>query len=170
MAITMYYASVPVFLQHLAGLKTVFEKGETFSTAHKFDQGVVLGLRLYPDMFTLGRQVRQACEHALGAGRVAGVEVPNLPADADTTWDGIKSRIDKTVSFLSTLKPAQLDGKEDQQLSITVGGQPRPFKAQNYLYHLAMPNFYFHITTAYNILRNMGVEIGKRDFMGPPPA
>ena len=170
MAITMYHASVPVFLQHLAGLKTVFEKGEAFSTAHKFDQGVVLSIRLYPDMFTLGRQVRQACEHALGAGRAAGVEVPSLPTDADTTFEGVKSRIDKTVAFLKTLTPAQLDGKEDKQVTIPVGGQPREFKAQNYLYHLAMPNFYFHITTAYNILRNMGVEIGKRDFMGPPPA
>jgi hypothetical protein len=169
MAITMYHAAVPVFVQHLTGLKTVFEKGEAFSTAHKFDAGVVLNLRLYPDMFTLARQVRQVCDHALAAGRVAGVEVPSLPAEADTSFDGIKSRIDKTVAFLKTLTPAQLDGQEDKQVTVTLGGQPRQFKAQNYLYHLAMPNFYFHCTTAYNLIRQMGVEIGKRDFMGPPP-
>ena len=169
MAITMYHASVPVFLQHLAGLKTVFEKGEAFTTAHKFDVGAVLNLRLYPDMFTLARQVRQACEHALAAGRVAGVEVPSLPTDADTSFADIQSRIDKTVALLKTLTPAQLDGQEDKQVTVTVGGQPRQFKAQNYLYHLAMPNFYFHCTTAYDLLRHIGVEIGKRDFMGPPP-
>jgi hypothetical protein len=169
MAITMYSASVPVFQQLLGGLKSVLEKGEAGVQAKKLDPAVVLNLRLYPDMFTLARQVRQACEHALGAGRAANVEVPKFP-ELDNSFDEMKSRIDKTVDFLKTLKPAQLDGKEDSQITITMGGQPRPFKAQNYLYHLAMPNFYFHITTAYNILRELGLEIGKRDFMGQPPA
>lgn len=169
MAITMYSASVPVFQQLLGGLKSVLEKGEAGVQAKKLDATVVLNLRLYPDMFTLARQVRQSCEHALGAGRAAGVEVPKFP-ESDNSFDEMKSRIDKTVDFLKTLKPAQLDGKEDSQITVVMGGQPRPFKAQNYLYHLAMPNFYFHITTAYNILRELGIEIGKRDFMGQPPA
>jgi uncharacterized protein len=169
MAITMYSASVPVFLQLLGGLKGVLEKGEAFSTAHKFDQNVVMNLRLYPDMFTLARQVRQVCEHALGAGRVAGVEVPKFP-DQDNSFAELKARIDKTVDFLKTLKPNQLDGKDETQITVTVGGQPRQFKAQNYLYHLAMPNFYFHCTTAYNILRELGIELGKRDFMGQMPS
>ena len=167
--ITMYSASVPVFLQLLGGLKGVLEKGEAGVLARKLDPNVVLNLRLYPDMFTLARQVRQASEHALGAGRAAGVEVPKLP-DIDNSFEEMKTRIDKTVDFLKTLKPAQLDGKDETQITVTVGGQPRPFKAQNYLYHLAMPNFYFHITTAYNILRELGIEIGKRDFMGQMPA
>jgi len=167
--ITMYSASVPVFLQLLGGLKGVLEKGEAGVLAKKLDPNVVLNLRLYPDMFTLARQVRQASEHALGAGRAAGVEVPKLP-DIDNSFEEMKTRIDKTVDFLKTLKPAQLDGKDETQITVTVGGQPRPFKAQNYLYHLAMPNFYFHITTAYNILRELGIEIGKRDFMGQMPA
>lgn len=169
MAITMYSAAVPVFLQHLGGLKVVLEKGEAACAARKLDPTVVLNLRLYPDMFTLARQVRQASEHALGAGRAAGVEVPKLP-DIDNSFAEMQSRIDKTVDFLKTLKPAQLDGKEDSQITVVVGGQPRQFKAQNYLYHLAMPNFYFHITTAYNILRSLGIEIGKRDFMGQAPS
>ncbi len=169
MAITMYSASVPVFLQLLGGLKGVLDKGEAAVQARKLDANVVLNLRLYPDMFTLARQVRQASEHALGAGRVAGVEVPKLP-DIDNSFDEMRSRIDKTVEFLKTLKPAQLDGKDDTQITVPVGGQPRAFKAQNYLYHLAMPNFYFHITTAYNILRELGIEIGKRDFMGQMPS
>ena len=169
MAVTMYSASVPVFLQLLGGLKTVIEKGEAACQAKKLDPNVVLNLRLYPDMFTLARQVRQASEHALGAGRAAGVEVPKLP-DIDNSFEEMKARIDKTVDFLKTLTPSQLDGKDDTQITVTLGANARQFKAQNYLYHLALPNFYFHITTAYNILRELGIEIGKRDFMGQPPA
>ena len=169
MAISMYSASVPVFLQLLGGLKAVIEKGEAHATARKFDHAVLLSWRLYPDMFTFARQVRQASEHAFGAGRAAGVEVPKLP-EIDNSLAEMKARIDKTIEFLKTLKPGQLDGKEDSQVTVTVGGQPRQFKAQNYLYHFAMPNFYFHLTTAYNILRSLGVEIGKRDFMGQMPS
>ena len=169
MSLSMYQGSVPVFLQLLGGLKGVIEKGEAYATEHKVDAAVLLNWRLTPDMFTLARQVRQACEHALGAGRAAGVEVPKFP-EIDNSFDEMKSRIDKTVDFLKTLKPAQLDGKEDSQITLTMGGQPRQFKAQNYLYHLAMPNFYFHITTAYNILRELGIEVGKRDFMGQSPS
>ena len=120
-------------------------------------------------MFTLARQVRQASEHAFGAGRAAGVPVPELPA-IDNSYAEMKARIDKTIDFLKGLRPDQLDGKEDSQVTITQGGQPRHFRAQNYLYHLAMPNFYFHTTTAYNILRSLGIEIGKRDFMGQMPS
>ena len=169
MAITMYSASVPVFTQLLTGLNGVIDKGVAQADARKLDHTTLLNWRLYPDMFTLGRQVRQACEHALGAGRAAGVAVPQFP-EADATFADMKSRIAKTIEFLGTLKPNQLDGKEDSQITIPMGGQPRQFKAQNYLYHLAMPNFYFHITTAYNILRSLGIEIGKRDFMGPMPS
>jgi len=169
MPISMYHASVPVFLQLLGGLKGVIEKAEAHAAAHKWDENTVLNLRLYPDMFTLARQVRQASEHAFGAGRAAGVEVPNLPA-IDNSYAEMKARIDKTIAFLKDLRPNQLDGKEDSQVTITAGGQPRTFKAQNYLYHFAMPNFYFHTTTAYNILRSLGIEIGKRDFMGQMPS
>jgi uncharacterized protein len=169
MAISMYHASVPTFLQLLGGLKGVIEKAEKHATEKKWDTATVLNWRFYPDMFTFARQVRQASEHAFGAGRVAGVAVPELPA-IDNSFSEMKSRIDKTVDFLKTLKADQLDGKEDSQVTITQGGQPRNFRAQVYLYHLAMPNFYFHVTTAYNILRSLGIEIGKRDFMGQMPS
>jgi hypothetical protein len=169
MPISMYHASVPVFLQLLGGLKGVIEKAEAHATAHKWEENTILNWRFYPDMFTFARQVRQASEHAFGAGRAAGVEVPNLPA-IDNSFEEMKARIDKTVDFLKTLRPEQLDGKEDAQVTITAGGQPRTFGAQTYLYHFAMPNFYFHITTAYNVLRSLGVGIGKRDFMGQMPS
>ena len=169
MAISMYHASVPTFLQLLGGLKGVIEKAEKHATEKKWDEATVLNWRFFPDMFTFARQVRQASEHAFGAGRVAGVEVPQLPA-IDNSYAEMKSRIDKTIDFLKTLKPNQLDGKEDSEVTITAGGQPRKFRAQVYLYHFAMPNFYFHTTTAYNILRSLGIEIGKRDFMGPMPS
>ena len=169
MPISMYHASVPVFIQLLGGLKAVIEKAEAHATGHKWDESTILNERLYPDMFTLARQVRQASEHAFGAGRAAGVPVPELPA-IDNSYAEMKARIDKTIDFLKGLRPNQLDGKEDSQVTITQGGQPRNFRAQNYLYHLAMPNFYFHTTTAYNILRSLGIEIGKRDFMGQMPS
>jgi hypothetical protein len=169
MAISMYHASVPTFLQLLGGLKGVIEKAEKHAAEKKWDEATLLNWRLHPDMFTFARQVRQASEHAFGAGRAAGVAVPELPA-IDNSFAEMKSRIDKTVDFLKTLRPEQLDGKEDSQVTITQGGQQRQFRGQVYLYHLAMPNFYFHVTTAYNILRSLGVEIGKRDFMGAMPS
>ena len=169
MAISMYHASVPVFLQLLGGVKGTLEKAEAQAGAKKWDENVLLNWRLFPDMFTFARQVRQASEHALGAGRAAGVEVPKLP-DIDTSLAEMKARIDKTIDFLKSLSPGQLDGREDAQVTIMAGGQPRNFRAQTYLYHFAMPNFYFHVTTAYNILRSLGIEIGKRDFMGQMPS
>jgi len=169
MAITMYSGSVPTFIQLLTGLKGVLEKSEAFCTAKKLDAAVVLNLRLYPDMFPLARQVRQTCQHALGAATVAGVTAPSFP-DTDTSFAEMQSRIDKTIDCLKSLSPGQLDGKEDTIVTIPMGGQPREFKAQIYLYHFALLNFYFHVTTAYNVLRSLGIEIGKRDFMGPMPS
>jgi uncharacterized protein len=169
MAVTMYQASIPVFQQLLGGLSGVLDKGAAHAAAKKWDTGVVLNMRFYPDMFTFARQVRQACEHAMAPARIAGVELPKNP-DIDSSFEEMKARIGRTLDLLNSLKPAQLDGQEDKKVTIPMGGQPREFRAQAYLYHFAMPNFYFHITTAYNILRHVGVEIGKRDFMGAMPS
>jgi hypothetical protein len=169
MAITLYSGFVPVCLQLLGGLKTVLQKCEAHTTEQKWDPAVVLNLRLFPDMFTLERQVRQVCNHALGAARVAGVDLPSLP-DQDNSFAEVQSRIDKTVDFLKGLKPNQLDGKDDSQVTVTVGGQPRQFKASNYLYHFAMLQVQFHATTAYDIIRHVGVTVGKRDYLGPMPS
>jgi len=169
MAISMYTASVPVFLQLLGGLKGVMQKAEAHATEQKWDPAVVLNLRLFPDMFPLERQVRQVCNHALSAARVAGATLPTFP-DSDSSFAESQSRIDKTVDCLKSLSPAQLDGKEDTSITIPVGGNPREFKAQNYIFHFAMLQVGFHSTTAYNIIRSVGVPIGKRDYLGQMPS
>ena len=168
MAVTLYSGFVPVCVQLLTGLKTVLQKCEAHATEQKWDMAAVLNLRLYPDMFTLERQVRQVCNHALGAGRVAGVDLPSLP-DQDNSFTECQSRIDKTVDFLKGLKPNQLDGKDDSPVTVTIGGQPQTLQAQNYLYHFAMLQVQFHATTAYDVIRHVGVTVGKRDYLGPRP-
>jgi hypothetical protein len=169
MAISLYTGFVPVCLQLLGGLKTVLQKAEAHTTEQKWDPAVVLNMRLYPDMFTLERQIRQVCNHSLGAARVAGVDLPSLP-DQDNSFAEMQSRIDKTVDFLKGLRANQIDGKDDSDVSITIGGQPRTMKGQNYLYHFAMLQVQFHATTAYDIIRHVGVNIGKRDYLGPMPS
>ena len=169
MAITMYSGFVPVCLQLLGGLTTVLKKAQEHATVQKWDPAVVLNLRFFPDMFTLERQVRQVCNHALGAGRVAGVDLPSLP-DQDNSFAEIHSRIDKTVDFLKGLRADQLDGKEDTVITVPMGGQPREFKCQNYLYHFAMLQVQFHATTAYDIIRSTGVNLGKLNYLGQMPS
>jgi len=169
MAVTLYSGFVPVCLQLLGGLKTVFQKAEEHTTAQKWDPAVVLNLRFFPDMFPLERQVRQVCNHALGAGRVAGVTLPTFP-DQDNSFAEVQARIDKTVDFLKGLRADQLDGKDDSPITVPVGGNPREFKAQNYLYHFAMLQVQFHCTTAYDLIRSVGVNIGKRDYLGQQPS
>ena len=169
MTISLYSGFVPVCLQLLGGLKNVLQKAEEHATAQKWDPATVLNLRLYPDMFTLERQVRQVCNHALGAGRVAGAALPSLP-EQDNSWTEMQARIDKTVDFLKGLRPDQFDGKDDSDVTVPMGGQPRTMKAQSYLYHLAMLQVGFHTTTAYDILRHVGVKIGKRDYLGSIPS
>ena len=169
MAISLYSGFVPVCLQLLGGLKTVLQKAEEHATAQKWDTATVLNLRLYPDMFTLERQVRQVCNHSLGAGRVAGVDLPSLP-DQDNSFAEVQSRIDKTVDFLKGLRANQIDGKDDSDVTVPMGGQPRTMKAQNYLYHFAMLQVQCHATTAYDIIRHVGVPLTKRDYLGQMPS
>jgi uncharacterized protein len=167
MAITMYSGSVPVFLQHLPALSGCLDKGQAFAESRKYDPNLLLQLRLSPDMFPLVRQVPQATAHALAPGRVAGATLPNLQ-ECNSIAD-LKARIATTVDFLKSLQPSQIDGKEDSNVTVKLGPNDRTFKAQILVYHHALPNFYFHCTTAYDILRHYGVELGKRDFMGQAP-
>ena len=167
---TLYSATVPVFLQHLPALSGILDKGAAFAAAKKIDPSVILGLRLYPDMFELTRQVRQATNHAAGAIRVAGVEPPKF-SDQEKSFDELKARISIIVDSLKAMSPDQVDRNEGKEITLTFGQNSRSFKSgAAYLLHFAMPNFYFHTTCAYAILRQVGVEVGKRDFMGTPPA
>jgi uncharacterized protein len=168
MSISMYRASVPVFLQMLPALSGVLDKGVAFAQAKKVDPSVLLNARLAPDMFPLTRQVQIATDFAKGlVARLAGQEPPKY-ADNEATFDELKARVAKTVAFIKEFKPAQIDGSEERDINITLGGQPRSFKGENYLVNFAMPNFYFHVTAAYAILRHQGVDIGKGDYMRPP--
>jgi uncharacterized protein len=167
MTLSMYQASVPVFLRTLAALSGILDKAAAHAAQRKIEPSVLLNARLFPDMFVFLRQVQLAADFAKGASaRLAGIDVPKF-ADTESTFDELKARIAKTVDFLKTLTPAQIDGSENRDITIPLGGQPQWFKGQPYLLHFALPNFFFHATTAYGILRHCGVEVGKRDFIGP---
>ena len=166
MTINIYQASVPVFLQTLGALSTILTKAATHAEVKKIDPTVLLGARLAPDMFALARQVQIATDHAKGAAaRLANVEVPSFP-DTETTFGELQTRITKTIDYIKTLKPAQFEGGETRDVTLTIGGQKMTWKGATYLFHFAFPNFYFHAATAYDILRHNGVEVGKRDFIG----
>jgi hypothetical protein len=162
----MFAASVPAFLQMLKNLSAILDKAEAFAAEREIEPEVLLNWRLASDMFPLTRQVQIAADFAKGTtARLAGAEVPKY-ADDETTFAALKARIAKTVKFVERFKPKDIDGSETRDITLTVGGQDMHFKGEPYLVHFALPNFYFHATTAYNILRRCGVEIGKRDFIG----
>ena len=166
MTITMYQASVPAFQRTLKALDLILDKAAAYATERKIDPAVLLNARLYPDMFALTRQVLIATDHAKGApARLAGGAVPSF-ADTETTFPELKARIAKTLDFIGTLKPAQIDGSEARDISLKAGPRELNFKGQDYLLFFALPNFYFHVTTAFAILRHNGVPIGKLDFLG----
>jgi uncharacterized protein len=166
MSISMYQAAVPAFLQMLHSLSAVLDKAEAHAAERKIDQAVLLQYRLAPDMFPLICQVQIATDLAKGCcARLAGVDVPTY-ADDETTFTDLRARIARTVEFVRGFRPEQIDGSEERDLTITAGSRQLQFKGQQYFLHFALPNFYFHTTAAYAILRHCGVPIGKRDFLG----
>jgi hypothetical protein len=166
MSLSMHQASVPAFVAMLNNLTAMLEKAEAFAKERKIEEGVLLSWRLAPDMFTFTRQVQIATDFAKGTtARLAGAEVPKY-ADDEASFAEVKARIAKTVSFVQSFKAADIDGSEDRDITITAGGQELHFKGQPYLLHFSLPNFYFHATTAYDLLRACGVGLGKRDFLG----
>ena len=168
MGISMYRASVPVFQQILPALSACLRKGADYAAAKKIDPAVLLQSRLYPDMFPLVRQAQLAADFAKGpVARLAGLEPPKYE-DTETSFDQLYARIQKTLDFISEFKPSQIDGSEDRDITLTFGPQTRNFKGESYLVGFALPNFFFHATTAYAILRHNGVEVGKNDFMRAP--
>jgi hypothetical protein len=168
MSLSMYQASVPVFLRMLTNLQAILDKAAKHAEAKKIDPSVFVNARLAPDMFALARQVQVATDSAKGcAARLAGVEVPSY-ADTEASFPELQARIAKTLDFLKSLKPQQIDGSEERTVTLKLRGKDVSFKGQPYLLNFAMPNFYFHVTTAYDILRHNGVEVGKMDYLGSP--
>jgi uncharacterized protein len=166
MTISMYRASVPVFKRTLENLDAILDKAVKYCEARKIEPAVLLQSRLAPDMFNLIRQVQIASDSAKGcAARLAGQEPPKFD-DNEATFADVKARIAKTIAFLSGLKPAQIDGSEDKDITLTVGGQTMKFKGEDYLLGFVTPNIYFHVTTTYAILRHNGLDVGKGDFLG----
>jgi uncharacterized protein len=168
MSISMYKASAPIFVQFLTSLSAVLDKAAAYAEAKKIDPAVLLNTRLSPDMYPLGRQVREATNHAAsGCGRVAGAELPAF-TNTEASIPELKERIATTIGFIKGLKPVQIDGTEDKEITIKFTSGERKFTGQALLLNFCLPNFYFHYTTAYNILRQSGVDVGKRDFIGTP--
>jgi hypothetical protein len=164
--ISMFKASAPIFVQFLTSLSAVLDKAAAHAEAKKIEESVLLNMRLYPDMHQLVRQVRAATDHAMSAcGRLAGVELPAF-ANKEESIPELKERITKAIEFIKSIKPAQIDGSEEKEITIKFSSGERKFIGQSFLLNFCLPNFYFHTTTAYDILRHCGVEVGKRDFMG----
>ncbi|MEQ1516766.1 MAG: DUF1993 family protein [Usitatibacteraceae bacterium] len=166
MTISMYQASAPVIQKSLTALKAVLAKAAAHAAEKKIDESVFLGSRLYPDMFPLSKQVQIAADFGKGPiARLSGIEPPKYE-DTETSFADLAARIDKTLAFVASYKPEQIDGSEDREITLTVAGKPLVIKGQQYLLHFALPNLFFHMSMTYAILRHNGVEIGKRDFIG----
>jgi hypothetical protein len=164
----MYQASAPRFVNMLSNLSAILDKAQAHVEAKKIDPASLTDYRLFPDMFPMKRQVQVACDSAKGAvARLAGVENPKHE-DTEQTIAELKARIAKTIDFIKSIKPAQLDGTEGKEILLKMGGREVKFTGMQYLLGQAQPNFYFHVTTAYNILRRNGVELAKRDYIGTP--
>jgi uncharacterized protein len=167
MTISMYQASVPAFIRSLNNLASILEKAAAHSQARKIDDSVLLNSRLYPDMFPLVRQVQIATDTARsGAGRLASVDFPAYE-DKEATFQDLALRIRNTIAYLESLQPAQIDGTEDKTISWQSRSSTKSMQGLPYLMNHLLPNIHFHVTTAYGILRHNGVEIGKKDFLGP---
>jgi len=166
MSLSMYQASIPAFVQMLSNLSAIMDKAEAHARSSEIDPEVLLSYRLAPDMLPFVRQVQIAADLAKGAAaRLTGVEVPKHH-DTEKSFADLKARLAKTAAFVQSFKPTDIDGSEDREINLTLGEHTMSFKGQPYLVHFVMPNFYFHCTTAYDILRHCGVKLGKRDFIG----
>jgi hypothetical protein len=170
MALSMSQASVPVFVIGLNALSAVLDKAEAHAAAKKIDPAVLPTSRLAPDMFSLTRQVQTACDLAKkGTARLAGVEAPVFE-DNETTIEQLKARVAKTVAYLKSLDGKAIDASADREITFPLGPTNKGhMKGNDYLNHFVLPNFYFHLTAAYAILRHCGVDIGKRDYLGAIP-
>jgi hypothetical protein len=168
MTISMYQVAVPSLVRSLNNLIAILDKGAIHAEAKKIDPSVLIASRLYPDMLPLGRQVQIGSDIARrGIARLAGTEAPAIE-DKETTFTELSDRLRTAVAYIESFSPEQIDGSEEKEISLPIGKETMTFVGQAYLLFFILPNVYFHVTTAYNILRHSGVEVGKRDFLGAP--
>lgn len=166
MSLTMHSASVPVFVRMLGNLNAWLDKAEAHAQARKFDAGVYLNARLAPDMLPFSKQIQIACDAAkFGVARLAGVESPKFE-DNETSLAELRARIAKTVAYVQSIASNQIDGTEDKDIVVPRRDGSITLKGEYYLKHFVLPNFFFHVTTAYSLLRHNGVELGKGDYLG----
>jgi uncharacterized protein len=166
MSFSMSQASVAIYAQQLNSLLGLLDKAAEHCRAKGVNPSELIQAQLAPDMFPFSRQIQIATDQAKGAtARLSGREIPKFE-DTEATFDELKARIAKTLDFIKSVPARDIDGSEEKDVTITVGGQPRTLKGERYLVHNSLPNFFFHVTTAYDILRHKGVEIGKRDYLG----
>ncbi|MDB5700571.1 MAG: hypothetical protein JWL66_770 [Sphingomonadales bacterium] len=166
MPLSMYQASAPIFLRQFAALTAIIGKAEVFAKAGELDEASFIDARLAPDMLNFAKQVQIASDGSKGGmARLAGIESPAF-ADTETTFLELKERITKTVAFIESVPAASIDGSEEREIVLKIAENEMKFTGQHYLLHFVLPNFFFHVTTAYAILRHKGVELGKRDFLG----
>ncbi|SDI24650.1 hypothetical protein SAMN05216603_12815 [Pseudomonas benzenivorans] len=168
MSLSMYSASIPVLLRMLGNLSAILHKAEAYAAERKIEPSVLLNARLAPDMLPLVSQVQIASDNAKGcAARLAGLDIPSY-ADTESSFAELQARIAKTQAFLGSVTAAQVDGSEGKSITLNFPGMELKFSGQDYLLNFVLPNFYFHVTTAYAILRHSGLDIGKMDFLGRP--
>ena len=166
MALSMYDLSVPVFMRGLGQLAHLLNKGSAHAVAEGVDPATLVDARLAPDMFTLARQVQSASDASkLAVARIADITAPSF-ADTETTFEELQSRIAKTLSFIETVDRSLIDGSETRPVVVKARGNELHFTAERYLLQFALPNFFFHVTTAYGVLRHSGVPVGKLDYLG----
>lgn len=166
MAVSMYQISVPVFVRMLGNLAAILEKAAAHCEERKIDPAALIGFRFYPDMFPFSKQVQIATDAAKnGCAYLAGVEPPKSE-NPEQTFAELIARVQKTIDFVNGFKPDQIDGSEEREVSIKRGDTTLKYKGQEYLLNRVLPNFFFHITTAYDMLRHNGVELGKKDYLG----
>jgi len=167
MTISMHQASAPRFANTLRNLSAILDKAQAHCESKKIEPAALTQARLFPDMFPLTRQVQIACDTAKGAvARLAGVEVPKHE-DTEQSFAELKARIAKTIDFVESVSATKIDGTEEKEIVLAMRSGERRYKGMQYLLGFAYPNFYFHVTTAYNILRHNGVDLGKQDYIGP---
>jgi hypothetical protein len=167
MALSMYQASVPVFVKYLNGMSRVLDKAAPLVEARKIDPAVLAGLRLYPDMLPFAKQIQIATDHVKGCvARLAGIEPPKW-ADDEKTLDELRARIRKAIEYAQSIPAAKLDGSDAREIELPVGpGRTMKFPGETFLKAFSLPNFFFHTTMAYALLRQGGVDLGKMDYLG----